>query len=108
MPYSFDFSFLSEYWPEFLRGLWLTLKLSAITIALGYVVGTLLAVGRTYRTRWVRKICGAYVEVIRNTPLLVQMFLIYFGLASLGLRLSVLFGPPPPPPPRVCYPECQI
>ena len=47
MSYEFDFSFLSEYWPELLRGLWLTVRLSVITIVLGFVVGTVLAIGRT-------------------------------------------------------------
>ena len=91
MSYEFDFSFLSEYWPELLRGLWLTVRLSVITIVLGFVVGTVLAVGRTSSQAWVRRVCGVYVEVIRNTPLLVQMFLVYFGLSSIGLRLSADF-----------------
>lgn len=88
MTYEFDFSFLSEYWPDLMHGLWLTVRMSAITIVLGFLVGTLLAIARTSERAWVRRIAGAYVEIIRNTPLLVQMFLIYFGLASLGLRLS--------------------
>lgn len=91
MTYEFDFSFLNDYWPDLLWGLWLTIKLSVITIALGFVVGTLLAIARTSRLVWVRRVSGVYVEVIRNTPLLVQMFLIFFGLASLGLRLSAEF-----------------
>lgn len=88
MAYTFDFGFLAEYWPELLHGLWLTLKLSVVTIVLGFIVGTFLAIGRTSTSRWIRNVSGIYVEIIRNTPLLVQMFLIYFGLASLGLKLS--------------------
>lgn len=91
MAYEFDFSFLSEYWPELLRGLWLTIRMSVLTIALGFLVGTLLAIGRTSPNAWIRRASGVYVEVIRNTPLLIQMFLIYFGLASLGLKLSANF-----------------
>lgn len=91
MSYEFDFSFLHQYWPELMRGLLLTIRLSVITIVLGFIVGTVLAIGRTSTAAWVRRACGVYVEVIRNTPLLVQMFLIYFGLASLGLRLSADF-----------------
>lgn len=91
MDYQFDFSFLAEYWPELIRGLWLTIKMSVITIALGFAVGTLFAIGRSSQSRWLRRLCAIYVEVIRNTPLLVQMFLIYFGLASLGLKLSANF-----------------
>lgn len=88
MDYDFDFSFLSEYWPDLLHGLLLTVKLSVLSIVLGFIVGTLFAIGRTSQRAWLRKVCGVYVEVIRNTPLLVQMVLIYFGLSSLGLRLS--------------------
>lgn len=91
MAYTFDFSFLAQYWPEFLRGVWLTLKLSVLTIVLGFILGTLLAIGRVSPRVWLRKTCGVCVEIIRNTPLLVQMFLIYFGLASLGLKLSANF-----------------
>lgn len=91
MSYEFDFSFLAEYWPELMRGLWLTAKLSAITIVGGFLVGTLLAVARKSRLTWVRCAAGVYVELIRNTPLLVQMFLIYFGLSSLGVKLSADF-----------------
>jgi polar amino acid transport system permease protein len=91
MTYEFDFGFLQEYWPDLLRGVLLTIKLSALTIVFGFLAGTLLAIGRTAHSIWIRKVCGAYVEIIRNTPLLVQMFLIYFGLASMGLRLSAEF-----------------
>jgi polar amino acid transport system permease protein len=88
MTYEFDFSFLSEYWPDLMHGLWLTIRMSAITILFGFLVGTVLAIARTSEMAWVRRSAGAYVEIIRNTPLLVQMFLIYFGLSSLGMRLS--------------------
>ncbi|MFD1197991.1 amino acid ABC transporter permease [Brucella gallinifaecis] len=91
MTYEFDFSFLHEYWPDLLHGLWLTIKLSALTIVLGFFAGTLLAIGRTSKNVLICKSCGVYVELIRNTPLLVQMFLIYFGLASLGFRFSAQF-----------------
>ena len=54
----------------------------------GVVLGTLCAVLRVYGGGIVRRVIGGYVEMIRNTPLLVQIFLVYFGLASLGLKLS--------------------
>ncbi|WP_094509346.1 amino acid ABC transporter permease [Brucella thiophenivorans] len=91
MNYQFDFSFLAEYWPELARGLWLTIRMSAITIVLGFFVGTIFAIGRSSQRKWLRRLSATYVEVIRNTPLLVQMFLIYFGLASLGLKLNANF-----------------
>jgi polar amino acid transport system permease protein len=88
MTYKFDFSFLAERWPAFLEGAWLTIQLTVVAIALGFVVGTLCAVLRVYGGGVLRRLVGGYVEIIRNTPLLVQIFLVYFGLASLGLKLS--------------------
>jgi polar amino acid transport system permease protein len=88
MAYKFDFSFLADRWPAFLEGAWLTIQLTVVSIALGFVLGTLCAVLRVYGGGLVRRLIGAYVEMIRNTPLLVQIFLVYFGLASLGLKLS--------------------
>ncbi len=88
MLYNFDFSFLLEKWPAFLTGVWLTVQLTVLSIAIGFVVGTLCAVARVYGGRWLRLLVGGYVELIRNTPLLVQIFIVYFGLSSLGLKLS--------------------
>jgi len=88
MTYHFDFSALLPYWPEFARGIWLTLQLSAISTVLGFVLGTLCAIGRADGSRWVKWLVAIYVEAIRNTPLLVQVFIIYFGIATLGLHVS--------------------
>lgn len=88
MNYKFDFSFLAERWPAFLEGAWLTIQLTVVAIALGFVLGTLCAVLRVYGGGVVRRLVGGYVETIRNTPLLVQIFIVYFGLASMGLKLS--------------------
>jgi polar amino acid transport system permease protein len=88
MTYKFDFSFLAERWPAFLEGAWLTIQLTGVAIVLGFVVGTLCAVLRVYGGGVVRRLVGGYVEIIRNTPLLVQIFIVYFGLASVGLKLS--------------------
>jgi polar amino acid transport system permease protein len=88
MLYKFDFSFLLEKWPVFLTGAWLTIQLTVLSIALGFVVGTLCAVAKVYGGRYLRLLVGFYVELIRNTPLLVQIFIVYFGLSSVGLKLS--------------------
>jgi polar amino acid transport system permease protein len=66
----------------------LTIQLTVVAIVLGFVVGTLCAVLRVYGGGVVRRLVGGYVEIIRNTPLLVQIFIVYFGLASVGLKLS--------------------
>lgn len=88
MQYQFDFAFLAETWPRFLHGAWLTIQLAAAAIVLGFVLGAACALGRTSGPPHVKKIIGGYVEAIRNTPLLVQVFLVYFGLASLGMKIS--------------------
>jgi len=88
MSYQFDFSFLAERWPDFVAGAWLTIQLTVVSIGLGLAVGTACAVGRVYGPRPVRSVVGFYVELVRNTPLLIQIFIVYFGLSSIGLKLS--------------------
>lgn len=88
MQYEFEFASVLAAWPQFLEGAWMTIQLSFPATVLGFVIGTLCAIGRRGQVRWVSRLCGAYVEVIRNTPLLVQVFLVFFGLASLGWKVS--------------------
>jgi len=88
MSYKFDFEFLADRWPDFVAGAWLTIQLTVLSIALGFLVGTICALARVYGGPVVRRVAGAYVEAIRNTPLLIQIFIVYFGLSSLGLKLS--------------------
>jgi polar amino acid transport system permease protein len=88
MHIDFDFPTVLERWPSFLDGAVLTLELAFIATILGAIIGTLGAIGRRSRSRAIANICTIYVEAIRNTPLLVQIFLVYFGLASIGLKFS--------------------
>ena len=88
MSYKFDFEFLAERWPDFVAGAWLTIQLTVLAIAFGFLVGTVCALARVYGAPVLRRVVGAYVETIRNTPLLIQIFIVYFGLSSLGLKLS--------------------
>ncbi|EOA05960.1 MULTISPECIES: amino acid ABC transporter permease [Herbaspirillum] len=88
MNYTFDFMSVFANWDRLLMGAWLTIQLSALSIALGFVVGTLCAIAGKSRLALVRGLIRAYVEIIRNTPLLVQVFLVFFGLASIGWKLS--------------------
>jgi len=88
MHYTFDFMSVFVNWPRLLYGAWLTVQLSALSIVLGFVVGTLCAVAFKSKSWLLQALVKAYVEIIRNTPLLVQVFLVYFGLASIGLRLT--------------------
>ena len=87
MAISLDFSAVLDQWPLFVDGARLTLELSIIATAAGFMAGTACAIALRGGGVLAR-LCSVYVEAIRNTPLLVQIFLMYFGLASLGLHLS--------------------
>ncbi len=88
MTYKFDFAVLLPYWEQFLQGCWLTLRLSAISVVIGLAVGLLTVVAKRSRSAPLRWTAEAYIEVIRNTPFLVQVLFIFFGLPSLGVSLS--------------------
>ncbi|KAF1020661.1 MAG: Glutamine transport system permease protein GlnP [Paracidovorax wautersii] len=84
----FQFDALQPYWGLLLQGLLHTLGYAAATIALGVLIGASAALALTYGGPVLRGATRAYVEFFRNTPALVQLFLIYFGLPNLGLRLA--------------------
>jgi polar amino acid transport system permease protein len=88
LSYNFNFRDVFNNFDVLLEGVWLTLELSAITMVLGFALGVLMALLKTWGPWPLRWLAAAYVEVIRNTPLLVQLFIVFFGLPSLGLRLS--------------------
>ncbi|OWJ68036.1 amino acid ABC transporter permease [Inquilinus limosus] len=90
MGVSLDFSVVLERWPMFLDGAWLTIRLALASTVLGFALGTLCATGRRGGSAWLSRLCGIYVEAIRNTPFLVQIFVVYFGLSSLGLSLPAV------------------
>jgi polar amino acid transport system permease protein len=88
MSYTFQFGDVWAAWPDLLWGTWLTIQLSASAMVLGLVVAVIGALGKTMGPAPVRWAVDVYVEVIRNTPFLVQLFLIFFGLPAVGLRLD--------------------
>jgi polar amino acid transport system permease protein len=88
MSYSLQFRDVFAAWEFLLDGLILTLELSAVTMIVGLAIGLAGAAARTYGPRWVRVPVAIYVETIRNTPLIVQLFLIFFGLPSAGVKLD--------------------
>lgn len=81
-----DFSFLSRYWKYYLIGAKNTLILAALAVAAGTILGMFLAVGRISKRSLPRFLVSAYVEFIRGTPLLVQLFVVYYGLQRIGFR----------------------
>jgi polar amino acid transport system substrate-binding protein len=70
------------YLPALARAAAITLLVSALSMALAVVAGLTLASGRVYGSRWLRMIATLYIEIVRGTPLLLQLFVIYYGLAG--------------------------
>ena len=83
-----DFIAVLEQWPALLRGAGFTLGLSATAAVVGVALGVACGWARALGPVWLQRVVGVYVELIRNTPFIVQLFFIYFGLPSLGLKLS--------------------
>ncbi len=88
MPFTFDFGPVAAHADVILDGVWQTLYLSGVGIVLGLLLGVLLAMSRGLIPRAIQRLLDGYIEVIRNTPFLIQLFLIFFGLPALGLRLN--------------------
>ena len=82
------FEFLTDHWSEFASGFWVTVRLVAIAFAIAMVVGTLVAALRIAPVKWLQRIGGVYVEVFRNIPLLVLLFISFAGLRRGGLDIS--------------------
>src|ERR671932_1296781 len=85
---SFDWGFILDNLPELAAGLRRTLEVSAIGIAGSFVVGAVLGAARAHRIPVVSQLAAVYVEVIRNTPILVQIFFLFFALPQLGIRFE--------------------
>jgi len=85
-----DFSIVLSRWDMLLAGLGLTARLALITVFTGFCIGTLVAIARRSGTRLLSVAASTYVECIRNTPFIVQIFVIYFGLSSMGFSFSAI------------------
>lgn len=92
MNYTFDFAAVLEQWPLFLDGAWVTIQLSFCSTVLGFALGTACALARNSSLAWLRALAGGYVELIRNTPLLIQAYFLIFGLSSTGLTMPIMVG----------------
>lgn len=71
-----------KYWPLFLEGATTTVLLSFFSVIVGVGCGTLMALARLSQNKFLSKAAKAYIDIIRGTPLLVQLYLVYFGLAT--------------------------
>lgn len=81
-----DFSFLPKYYKFYLYGARTTLLLAVFTVFIGVVIGVFFALMKISKRRGLRFIAATYIEFIRGTPLMVQLFIIYYGLPQIGIR----------------------
>jgi len=88
MTYAFDFSGFVFYADMLARGVAVTLGLTAVSTVLGGLVGIAGAGVGVAGPRWARTLVAAYVELIRNTPFVVQLFFVFFGLPGLGIHID--------------------
>jgi polar amino acid transport system permease protein len=78
-------AFVSDNWDELFQGFLNTLKVSALAILGAFVIGLVLGAARAHRVPVVSQFTAVYVEVVRNTPILVQIFMIFYGLPQFGI-----------------------
>lgn len=79
---------LSNTLPLMLQGTVITLQLAVTSLALGVALGLPIGIGRVYGPRWLQRVLGAYITLFQSTPLLIQLFVVYYGLPDLGLTFG--------------------
>lgn len=83
-----DIAFIKEYTPMYIEAAKLTISIALVGIVLSLIIGFVCSIIQYYKVPALRKIVAVYIELSRNTPLLVQLFLLYFGLPKAGIKLS--------------------
>lgn len=89
-----DFSFLSDYSQFFIDGTKITIGISICTLILGFLVGVIVCMARISRNKIFSILGSIYIEFLRGTPLLVQIYIIYFGFPTIGIKFPDV-GPIP-------------
>lgn len=88
MGYTLNFKVLAQYWDLFLDGVGLTVKICIGSLIIAFFLGMILAVMRESKSKLARAISTVWVEVLRNTPFLIQLFFFYYGLPMLGIYID--------------------
>src|SRR5918998_2598431 len=79
---------LTDHWSEFSSGFWVTVRLIVFSFGLAMVIGTVVAALRIAPNKWLQRLGGLYVEIFRNIPLLVLLFISYAGLRRAGVDIN--------------------
>ena len=90
MDYEFDFLGVFPYYNEIIKGIQLTVGITILTTILGILLGIFGAGVKAGDNKFLHNVIGSFVEVLRNTPFIVQLFFIFFGLPALGLKLTAV------------------
>ncbi|WP_426128347.1 amino acid ABC transporter permease [Pararhizobium sp. PWRC1-1] len=88
MNYTFDFAPVFAAWPMLLEGVIGTLRMSSLSMVFGLSLGIVFMMMRMSKVPALRTSAICYIELIRNTPILVQVFFVFFGMPAIGIRLS--------------------
>ena len=88
MRVEFDFLAVLAQWPLLAKGVVWTVGLTVISALIGVLAGVAFAWVRSHGSGWLKWVVGTYVELIRNTPFIVQLFFVFFGLPAAGIKLS--------------------
>ncbi|TQQ84906.1 amino acid ABC transporter permease [Peptacetobacter hominis] len=89
-----SFDFIGPYLPTFIKSTMTTIEVSFIALFFGFIIGLILCLGKLSNNKIFKVLSSVYVEVIRDTPLLVQLSIIYYGLPQIGINFPSIFGIP--------------
>lgn len=85
-----DWGSVTGFYGQLIKGAWLTLSISVSAFVLAIVIGAIVCAARMSKIAILRWMAVAYVEVLRNTPVLLQIFIVFYGFPSLGFRVSAV------------------
>lgn len=83
-----NWDFIAQYLPLYEKAAWLTVRLGIVGILLSILIGLACAVIGYFKVPVLQQLCAAYIELSRNTPLLIQLFFLYYGLPKLGIQTN--------------------
>lgn len=86
--FSLDWLYIQSVWPQFYAATLTTLEISVISIFLSIIVGLISSIILTYKFFILDKLVACYIELSRNTPLLIQLFFLYYGLPKIGIKID--------------------
>ena len=92
MDYQFHWNIVWKAWPQLMDGAFVTLHVSVLSMLLGIVIAVFLALGKMSNSKIFSSISNVWIEIARNTPILFQMYMAYFGLGAFGIHLSPYFA----------------